>query len=132
METPPKLESMPILCRSVTLPAKTTISKWRVTATIRQLLQLPTGGASAYKQMCTHLPWFLYTVHNISTGMYKAITKHEIFMHNENIARKCNDLKLTRCIKERQIEDLEKVQKMSNPNAKGKRPTKWKHFQLDD
>ena len=48
MENSPKLESMPTLCRSATLPAETTISKWRVTATIRQLLQLPTGGTSAF------------------------------------------------------------------------------------
>ena len=38
MENSPKLESMPTLCRSATLLAETTISKWRVTATIRQLL----------------------------------------------------------------------------------------------
>ena len=48
MENSPKLESMPTLCRSATLPQETTISKWRVAATIRQLLQLPTGGASAF------------------------------------------------------------------------------------
>ena len=48
MENAPKLESMPTLCRSATLPAETTISKWRVTATIRQLLQLLTGGTSAF------------------------------------------------------------------------------------
>ena len=48
MENSPKLESMPTLCRSATLPAETTISKWRVMATIRQLLQLPTGGTSAF------------------------------------------------------------------------------------
>ena len=35
MENSPKLESMPTLCRCATLPAETTISKWRVTATIR-------------------------------------------------------------------------------------------------
>ena len=44
----PNLRRMPTLCRSATLPAKTTISKWRVTATIRQLLQLPIGGTSAF------------------------------------------------------------------------------------
>ena len=48
MENSPKLESMPTLCRSATLPAETTISKWRVTATIRQLLQLLTGGTLAF------------------------------------------------------------------------------------
>ena len=48
MENSLKLESMPTLCRSATLPAETTISKWRVTETIRQLLQLPTGGTSAF------------------------------------------------------------------------------------
>ena len=48
MENSPKLESMPTLCRSAILPAKTTISKWRVTATIRQRLQLPTEGTSAF------------------------------------------------------------------------------------
>ena len=39
---------MPTLCRTATLVAKTTISKWRVVATIRQLLQLPTRGKSAF------------------------------------------------------------------------------------
>ena len=48
MEKSPKLESMPTLCRSATLPAETTISKWRVTVTIRQRLHLPTGGPSAF------------------------------------------------------------------------------------
>ena len=48
VENSPKLESMPTLCRSATSPAETTISKWRVTATVRQLLQLPTGGTSAF------------------------------------------------------------------------------------
>ena len=48
MENSPKLERMPTLCRSATLLAETTISKWRVTATIRQLLQLPTGRTSAF------------------------------------------------------------------------------------
>ena len=47
-ENSPKLESMPTLCRSATLPAETTISKWRVTAIIRQFLQLPTGGTLAF------------------------------------------------------------------------------------
>ena len=49
MENSLKLESMPTLCRSVTLPAETTISKWRVTATIRQLLQLSIGETSAFR-----------------------------------------------------------------------------------
>ena len=48
MENSSKLESMPTLRRSTTLPAETTISKWRVTATIRLLLQLPSGGTSAF------------------------------------------------------------------------------------
>ena len=48
MENSPKLESMPTLCRSANLPAETTISKWRVMVTIRQLLQLPTEGTSAF------------------------------------------------------------------------------------
>ena len=48
MKNSPKLKSMPTLCRSATLLAETTISKWRVTTTIRQLLQLPTGGTSAF------------------------------------------------------------------------------------
>ena len=48
MENSPKLESLPTLCRSATLPPETTISKWRVTPTIRQLLQLPTRGTSAF------------------------------------------------------------------------------------
>ena len=38
----------PTLCRSTTLTAETAISKWRVTTTIRQLLQLPTGGTPAF------------------------------------------------------------------------------------
>ena len=45
---PNRIWFMPTLCRSATLPAETTISKWRVIATIRQLLQLPTGGTSAF------------------------------------------------------------------------------------
>ena len=48
MENFPKLGSMPTLCRSATLLAETTISKWKVAATIRQLLQLPTRGTSAF------------------------------------------------------------------------------------
>ena len=48
MEISPKLERMPTLCSSASLPAETTISKWRVVATIRQLLQLPTGGTSVF------------------------------------------------------------------------------------
>ena len=49
MENSPKLESMPTLCTSATLPPETTISKWRVAATTRKLLQLPTGGTSAFR-----------------------------------------------------------------------------------
>ena len=41
-------EGTSLLCRSATLPPETTISKWRVAATIRQLLQLLTGGTSAF------------------------------------------------------------------------------------
>ena len=43
----PNLRACP-LCRFATLPAETTIPKWRVTATIGQLLQLPTGGTLAF------------------------------------------------------------------------------------
>ena len=46
MENSHKLEKMPTLCGCAILPAETTILKWRVTATTRQLLQLPTGGTS--------------------------------------------------------------------------------------
>ena len=48
MENSPKLERMPTVCRSATLPAETTISKWRVMATIKHLLQLLTGRTSAF------------------------------------------------------------------------------------
>ena len=48
MENSLKHENMPTLCRSTTLLAEATITKWRVMATIRQLLQLPTGGTSAF------------------------------------------------------------------------------------
>ena len=48
MESFPKLERMPTPCRSTTLRAETTISKRRVTAPIRHLLQLPTRGTSAF------------------------------------------------------------------------------------
>ena len=42
----PNLRAMPTLCRSATLPPETTISKWRVTATIGQFLQLMPGRLS--------------------------------------------------------------------------------------
>ena len=48
MENSPKCERMPTLCGSATLPAETTISKWGVTATLRQLLQLPSRETSAF------------------------------------------------------------------------------------
>ena len=47
-ENSPKLECMPTLCRSATLSKETTNSKWRVTTTIRPLLQLPTRGTSTF------------------------------------------------------------------------------------
>ena len=56
MENSPKLERMPTLCRSATLPPETTISKWGVTATIRQLLQLPTQGTSII-DLSIYIPW---------------------------------------------------------------------------
>ena len=67
MENSPERESMPTPCRPATSPAEATISEWIVTAIIKQLLHLPTGGTSAFggfkkkkrkdkemKEICNH------------------------------------------------------------------------------
>ena len=44
----PHLRGCPLSVDVPLYPPQTTISKWRVTATLRQLLRLPTGGTSAF------------------------------------------------------------------------------------
>ena len=63
---------MPTLCRSATLPAKTTISKWRVAATIRQLLQLLTGGTISFRGLKSNsIPPSLPPKHGIALRHFK-------------------------------------------------------------